>query len=432
VVSYLRFAAGICVLSIGLLLGASGGAIAVADTDSSGSTSAGDDDATASSEGSGTASSPVGSTSDPPRKTLQGLTSAFGSGRTAGQQPSTSAESPTSEPVGADTTIDNEDSDIAAEVSTPVAPVPTAVDPVTNVVEPDPNAVEPVANVVEPDPGVVEPVANVVEPVANVVEPDPGVVEPVANVVEPVPTVDASAPSVVAPVPNVVAPVSTVVAGLVGTTADVITAVQDLFTSAAGAVLAFTSLPPDLSALLGVPAVSPVREGSSAAAGPWVLAPPMALQSPVVPPQTGIPGVTWADNATGVAPLGGIATTLLGQESPLPEAGLAPDGIVPTGVREFFQKAFDELRRSPALAALVWAALPGVGGLLIVTAAGVRLGYRQAKAGLALRTAGIARFARYGPIGVVRSGSLVFVRPRAAHVVRRGTLGARCVLDEAA
>jgi hypothetical protein len=411
VVSYLRFAAGICVLSIGLLLGASGGAIAVADTDSSGSTSAGDDDATASSEGSGTASSPVGSTSDTPRKTLQGITSAFGSGRTAGQQPSTSTESPTSEPVGADTTIDNEDSDIAAEVSTPVAPVPTAVDPVTNVVEPDP---------------------NVVEPVANVVEPDPGVVEPVANVVEPVPTVDASAPSVVAPVPNVVAPVSTVVAGLVGTTADVITAVQDLFTSAAGAVLAFTSLPPDLSALLGDPAVSPVREGSSAAAGPWVLAPPMALQSPVVPPQTGIPGVTWADNATGVAPLGGIATTLLGQESPLPEAGPAPDGIVPTGVREFFQKAFDELRRSPALAALVWAALPGVGGLLIVTAAGVRLGYRQAKAGLALRTAGIARFARYGPIGVVRSGSLVFVRPRAAHVVRPGTLGAGCVLDEAA
>jgi hypothetical protein len=142
--------------------------------------------------------------------------------------------------------------------------------------------------------------------------------------------------------------------------------------------------------------------------------------------------VTWADIVTGVAPLGGSAVTHLSQESPLPEAGPVTDGIIPMGVRKFFQQAFDELRRSPALAALLYAALPGVGGLLILTGAGVRLGYRQAKGGLALRTAGIARFARSGPIGVVRSGSLVFVRPRALHVVRSGTLGAGCVLDKAA
>ena len=43
-----------------------------------------------------------------------------------------------------------------------------------------------------------------------------------------------------------------------------------------------------------------------------------------------------------------------------------------------------------SLAALAALALPGAGGLLTLTAGGVRLGYRQAKAGFALRTAGIS------------------------------------------
>ena len=87
-----------------------------------------------------------------------------------------------------------------------------------------------------------------------------------------------------------------------------------------------------------------------------------------------------------------------------------------------------------SLAALAAVALPGVGGLMILTAAGVRVGYRQAKAGSAVRTAGIARFARPGsvPLGVVRSGSLVVVRPRALRVVRPGAVSAECLLDKVA
>jgi hypothetical protein len=95
-----------------------------------------------------------------------------------------------------------------------------------------------------------------------------------------------------------------------------------------------------------------------------------------------------------------------------------------------------------SLAALAALALPGAGGLTILTAAGVRVGYRQAKAGFAVRTAGIAGFARPGavPLGVVRSGSLVVVRPRALSVVRPGALrvvrpgavSAGCLLDEVA
>ncbi len=84
-----------------------------------------------------------------------------------------------------------------------------------------------------------------------------------------------------------------------------------------------------------------------------------------------------------------------------------------------------------SLAALAALALPGAGGLTILTAAGVRVGYRQAKAGFAVRTAGIARFARPGavPLGVVRSGSLVVVRPRALRVVRAGGVKRRTIFS---
>ena len=70
-----------------------------------------------------------------------------------------------------------------------------------------------------------------------------------------------------------------------------------------------------------------------------------------------------------------------------------------------------------SLSALAAVALPGVGGLLIVCAAGVRLGYRQAKAGLAAQARVIANFAGSGVQGVAGSGSLVALRPRTAHVV---------------
>ena len=57
-------------------------------------------------------------------------------------------------------------------------------------------------------------------------------------------------------------------------------------------------------------------------------------------------------------------------------------------------------------------------GLVVLTAAGVRVGYRQAKAGFVVQAAGIARFAGPGPLGVVHSGSWVVVRPRALRVAR--------------
>jgi hypothetical protein len=413
--SYVRFAAGVCVLSTGLFIGAAGGAVAAAEPDTEASDSSATGDDSGSSQGSGTASSPAPSTTSNPvssitdslQKTLQDVLSTFGSGRTPGQPPSSGAASSTVEPAGSTETADENEDSGAATAASPVEPVPTVVEAVTNV----------------------EPVASVVEPPPTAGPSDPTVM---------------AFPNEVAPVPNVVLPVSTVVAGLVWITSDVIALVESMATSAAGAALLFTSLQADLSALLGVPVVDPVRQGAEGRGGmgPSVKADAFltAVRSPVVPLQTGIPGVTWADSETPAAPLEWRATTLLGQESPLPETGSGSDGLVPVGVREFFQQAADEMRRTPALAALLGAALPGVGGLLVLTGAGIRLGYRQAKAGLTLRISGIARFASSGPIGVVRSGSLVFVRPRALHVVRPRALhvvrpravGAGCVLDEAA
>ena len=115
-------------------------------------------------------------------------------------------------------------------------------------------------------------------------------------------------------------------------------------------------------------------------------------------------------------------------------APLAPDGAFPIGAGSFFRHVFGELLLPVSLWALAAVALPGVGGLVILTLAGVRVGYRQAKAGFALRTAGIAHFARPGavPLGVVRSGSLVVIRPRALRVVRPGALSAEHLLDKVA
>ena len=64
----------------------------------------------------------------------------------------------------------------------------------------------------------------------------------------------------------------------------------------------------------------------------------------------------------------------------------------------------------------------------------MRVGYRQAKAALAVRLS-ISRFARQGPLGVVRSGSLVSLharRPRALRAVRPEAVRAVPLLEQVA
>ena len=238
--------------------------------------------------------------------------------------------------------------------------------------------------------------------------------------------------------------------------------IQDMLTSVAGAVVPLTQLQSALYFfLVGIAGMDPVvaavtltwiqsNLGGVAGAG---LSPAadasVASLSRLVLLFAGIPGGPLAGNATVVAPLGGIAASIFAVTSQVGEASSLP-GLA----QSFFRPASSELLLTGSLAglaavalpgtagtaglmvlnaagvlplslaALAALALPGVGGLTILTAAGVRVGYRQAKAGFALRTAGIARFARAGavPLGVVRSGSLVVVRPRALRVVRSGAV----------
>ena len=71
-----------------------------------------------------------------------------------------------------------------------------------------------------------------------------------------------------------------------------------------------------------------------------------------------------------------------------------------------------EALRNVSVTELALAALPGLVGLLFFFASGVGLGRRQARFGFALQSTGAMRFAAPGPLGVVRSGSLVAVRVR--------------------
>jgi hypothetical protein len=143
----------------------------------------------------------------------------------------------------------------------------------------------------------------------------------------------------------------------------------------------------------------------------------VAWQSPLILQLGGSPSVPSArKNATAVAPVDVIAGFTFDSHVVSSPPGTAPPASNGASPRSFFRDVFSKLPLPVAasLAALAAAALPGVGGLLILNAAGARIGYRQAKFGFAVHTSGIARFARPGPVGVLRSGSLVFVRPRAS------------------
>ncbi len=216
-----------------------------------------------------------------------------------------------------------------------------------------------------------------------------------------------------------------------------------MFTSVFGAVVPLTQLQSDLySFLLGLTGVAPVENGLGGIDGSeWSAAADATVASQLrqlrlVPLPAGVPVPLTAK--VEAATLGGIAASIF---STMSEAGRAssvlgiappaPNGAIPVGVRSFLPHSFGDLPRVASLWALVATALPGLGGLVILTLAGVRIGYRQAKAGFVLRTAGIARFARPGPLGIVRSGSLVVVRPRGLRVVRPGASRAGSLLEVA-
>jgi hypothetical protein len=195
-------------------------------------------------------------------------------------------------------------------------------------------------------------------------------------------------------------------------------------------------VPSDLSSLLlgmtSGPAVATVGGGVGAAASAPVLATP-ASQRLEVPPTFLFGGAPLPDNVAPLATLLDIAPTGLSHE--LAASGIASPAqnvIEQTGLGSFLEHTVSAILVPASLSALAAVALPGVGGLLIICVVGMRFGYRQAKALLEVRRAGIACFAGPGPLGVVRSGSLIALRPRASRVVRPQATRAASLVEQAA
>ena len=210
------------------------------------------------------------------------------------------------------------------------------------------------------------------------------------------------------------------------------------------ALVPLAQLPGDLYSLLvgagmGATTVVPATIGSSprvsAAAGTGL----RSATSPAGPqflPLSPFAGMPFLGDVTAPATLGGI--TAAGLSAHLSISGTAPlatGGTVPAGPLSFLENTVRAVLAPASLAALAAFALPGIGGLLVICAAGMRVGYRQAKAALTVRATGISRFARQGPLGVVRSSSLVVLHarhPRALRGVRSGGPRPASLVEQAA
>jgi hypothetical protein len=191
--------------------------------------------------------------------------------------------------------------------------------------------------------------------------------------------------------------------------ADVITTVQDMLTSATEVVSEvldplITSPPCDLCSLLSLIAGDPRAITGARGNNAWPLAAENASvfgprSSPFARrlPTHGLEGLMLPGALVKPATLGdAVATGLTRAVSISAFAPSAPRSVMPATGQNILEHALGAVLVPASLSALVAVALPGVCGLLIVCAAGVRLGYRQAKAGLVLQATAMARFAGSG------------------------------------
>jgi hypothetical protein len=234
---------------------------------------------------------------------------------------------------------------------------------------------------------------------------------------------------------NVVTPVATQLAAIPGLAAapiaDVLTSLQNVITATNDALAPLTQLPTDLASLFPVTATQPVvttvdSRMPTVTAGVTLPSPVLTVQALTqnggAPTDVAAPVVT-APPATPV-PLDTAALATASSEATTAQAD--PQTGISEGLQAFFQ-AYGTLIIAASLSALFGAALPGILGILVPTLAGLRIGYRQAKAGTTLRASDIARFAGSGPVGIVRTGSLIAFRPRAARVAEHVGAGSQRV-----
>jgi len=406
--THLRIAATLGVLSTSFMIAGAGGAVAVADTEAGGSTS---------SPSTGPTRDPVRTFADNVRKavenslhgTVQGVTGTLSTLTKPGHLPSSIPASPKTTFGGSPTVFGT------SPVTTPDSEATTDTPPDASPEAPstDPAVEEPTAPVVTA-PVVTAPPAPAVDP-----KPVKRPVEPVTKAVNSVTTLANSVfavPGVVASLPTSVTPVS-----------DFLASIQNVFTSAGDAGATLTALPSDLAGLL-LPGVSGTTPSIGASTG---LSRPMRVSTPA-------PGTpVWS----ALPALPALAVPPSHPDVPAPAAPVIPMDVVaisgpvgspvaetppastpePSGKSDVLtqvEHAIGAFVATVSLTALAAVALPGLLGLLTTCAAGIRVGYRQAKAASALPHTAISRFVGSGPIGVVRSSSQVEMRSRAPRVVR--------------
>jgi hypothetical protein len=419
--THLRFAAGICLLSTGLLIGSAGGGIAAADTDAGGSTSQSQD-----ADGGGPDASPAsGSVTSAPaanaastfqktlRETIQSVVTntLLGSLAKPGQPQAGIPEPPVAKPDTTEVT-DVKDAKEETETTTLVSTAVTSAsgDVVsTSKLGSDRKAAEPKTTLPVS-------VSSVAPPAFDRAAVASKVAEPIANAVVTVLMVAQSVPGLLAALPMSPTPI-----------ADVITALQSMLTTVGDAFVPLVmQVPSDLFTLLVAPGESSATTGvigrshalgsftTIVAPGPPSPLPPQALPIPAL---SAIPFL--ADGAAPVT-VADVQMAALSHDFAISGAeSVAPASAGPGDVKSFLEHTIDAILVPASLSALAALALPGLAGLLIACAAGMRVGYRQAKAAMAARKSGIARFAGTGPLGVVRSGAMIALRrprpPRGAH-----------------
>jgi hypothetical protein len=413
---------GVCALSAGLFIGSTGGAIASADPDT------GSDSQSSSSQGAdgnstgNPVSGPSDHRSDPLGKAIRdavrGVTGTLGSIRNQVEQRSVIIH-PKSSPH-ADETPPSETPAVSNDLDV-LAPDPEVVttDPGALSTSPDPAESAPIGS--EPSP-TTEPIASAPAPAAPtsggtgaVPPPRPPFVNPfepaatkataaVTNVATSVGTAVASVPGLLLSLPGSQTPVT-----------DVITSLEEMLTSVTYSALPLTQLPADVAEILAArwyaPSATFDRPGTRLASRTDNL---LRLIQPSQSTSATTVSVSRSEPSTaGLSTIDVIKSANSMSHRVLPSVAVENTAKTIDTSPSFLKEAITALLVSVSLWALITAALPGLGGLAAIGATGVRIGYRQAKAGLALRTTELARFAVGGPIGIVRSDSLIVMRPRA-------------------
>ena len=446
-----RSAAVICVLSAGLFIGSAGGAIAAADSDGGGATSS-PGQSTTGTGSSGPATGVATALKDAVQKPLDALAGTVETIKSAGQLPdavvkskkeleaeAAEAESGIESALAAAADADDADDaaatpdETAVDAAEPLTAVVTVPDvaPPTTVATPEPVAAPVVlpsaTDPAKPTPatgGSGKPSTHAVPPVAQAVT---KVTDSVGDVVTTVGSAVNSVTTTVLSLPKSQTPIT-----------DLITAVQNALTSVNDSIIPLTYLPTDIATMLGFPLDTgvPVDVAEVKPTADIAVPPIAALLAPLPEqlPDTALSGpapLAPEETGTDIAGLAGLLPVAMSHQL-APEPALPAITPAPAPHKSFLERAATKLLVPISLWALATAALPGLGGLLIISAAGVRLGYRQAKAGIAMRASGIARFAGPGPLGVVRSGSMIALHSRKARVATPPNLKAARFLEQVA